>query len=138
MPANMVNHSGTRPFQSLRITIFAVLLAACSGGESIKHETDRGYFIDALDCRALSVYKETVLLPNPTAGGAIEIPLGHDAGEFINCMAYKGRPAPLANVTEYLEVSEHCMAEARGAGNSDEIYAHCIRNSELGVELEDK
>ena len=115
-----------------------MLISAC-GGEPVKPDVDHGYFADALNCTDLSQRSEKVMLANPGVAGSVNIPLGYDAGEFLNCMAHAGRPVAKADLNEYLMVSNACLHEARSARKSaDQAYADCIRRSSLNVEVLDQ
>jgi len=118
--------------------LWLILLSGCAGNElSIANNqgNNRGYFADATQCSQSSMRKEQILLPNPGAAGAIEIPLGYDPDLFIVCMEHAGRPVSRADLTEYLNVSTICLDEARGAENPDEDYANCVKRSDLSVEI---
>lgn len=80
--------------------------------------------------------KETVNVPTASSVSVVEIPTTYDAGKFIVCMEYAGRPVSRAGLTDdYFNVSNACVNEARNMKNPDAGYADCISRSRLNVEV---
>lgn len=115
----------------------SLLLAGCGNTLSVKQENNGGYFADALACSQSSERTETVHLANPGAAGSIDIPLGYDAGKFKVCMIQAGRPVASIDPAKYLGSSISCLDEAYSADKSDEVYAECIRRSDLKVDVQE-
>lgn len=118
-----------------------IMLAACTNNESIKQnfsDANSGYFSDASECSQSSMRKEEIKVPTAGSVSVVEVPIGYDAGRFLVCMEYAGRPVSRVDLTEYLNVSNACLHEARKTENPDDGYADCIKRSRLNVEIINK
>jgi hypothetical protein len=102
------------------------------------------YFADATDCYQSSQRKEkvSVMMSGNTQHSfafpiTVDIPMGYDAGAFKNCMIYSGHSEPKvdADPTAYLELSRRCIDQARGEDNTNDVYASCIRNGDITVDV---
>lgn len=125
---------GKSPLLALCIT----MLSACTNSDSIKQDssdTHRGYFADASNCSQSAIRKEEINVPTAGSVSVVEVPTGYDAGKFIACMEYAGRPVSRVDLTEYINVSNTCLYEAKESKNPDADYADCIRRSRLNVEI---
>jgi uncharacterized protein YceK len=121
--------------------LLAALLSACSQVSQHKAVGDQGYFNDAAQCYQTAERTESTMIP--TAGGRgqieMEIPMGYDASEFMDCMSYAGRPVtPNVNPNVYLQTSSTCINQSRSADNPDAAFADCIERSRLKVEVIDE
>ena len=125
-----------------------LILQSCSQFVSEADKTDKNnrYFADASECYETAHRKEKVnvmLSGNKEHSFAfpitIDIPISYDAGAFKNCMVYAGHTEPKldADPTAYLELSKQCLDQARGENNSNEVYASCIQNGNISVDVID-
>jgi len=115
-----------------------ILLSGCANSELVNknsQETNRGYFSDALACNQSTMQKTKINVPTAGTQTVIEIPVGHDANTYVDCMKHEGWPVPRADSTEYLKVSTACLQQTRGTENMDENYEACIKRSRLDVEV---
>ena len=123
-----------------------LMLQACSQfvDEADKADKNNRYFADASECYETAHKKEKVnvmLSGNKEHSFAfpitVDIPISYDAGVFKNCMIYAGHSEPKvdADPAAYLELSRRCLDQARGADNTNEVYANCIRNGDISVDV---
>lgn len=120
------------------LAFWLVVLPACTHSElSIPDASDanRGYFADALNCRQSALRVEAIKVPTAHSMSVIEVPTTYDAGKFVACMTYAGRPVSRVDLSDYLTISSACLNEARNLANSDDAYADCIQRSRLNVEI---
>ncbi|OQW67947.1 MAG: hypothetical protein BVN35_20130 [Proteobacteria bacterium ST_bin11] len=113
-----------------KLPLLVFFITACANSESIT-DSNRGY-ADASECSESAMHKERIKVPTANSVSVIEIPITYVAGKFILCMKYAERPVSRVDATEYLNVSNACLHEARDAENPDESYAACVR---LNVEV---
>jgi hypothetical protein len=121
-------------FKFAVISLF-ILLASCSDILPRQNSDDAGYFSDSSDCFRSSVRKVPIKVPTALTMTVIEVPIGHDADLFGQCMEYAGHPpAAKVNADEYLNVSRACMKEAAASETPDTAYAKCVRRGKITVE----
>jgi hypothetical protein len=130
------------------ILLSLLMLQACSQFVAEADNTDKNsrYFADASECYETAHKKEKVnvmLSGNKEHSFAfpitIDIPITYDAGVFKNCMMYACHSEPKvdADPTAYLELSRRCLDQARGEENSNDVYANCIKNGDISVDVID-
>jgi hypothetical protein len=128
------------------ILLSLLVLQACSHflTETDKADKSSRYFADASECYRTAQKKEQIsvmMSGNKDHSFAfpitIDIPITYDAGAFKNCMIYAGHKAPKidADPTAYLELSKRCIEEARGEDNTNDVYANCIKNGDISVDV---
>ncbi len=112
------------------------LFSACSfTGDNRNNVEYAGYFSDASNCHQAAVHKDQVKVRTGQAMTVIDIPLGHNAGAFSQCMMHAGHAPPKVSPEQYLQMSAHCLDEARGADNPDAAFGYCIKAGALEIEV---
>lgn len=120
------------------LVFWLVILPACTHSEWLSpdaSDANRGYFADALNCRQSALRTEAIKVPTAHSMSIIEVPTTYDAGKFVVCMEYAGRPVSRVDLSDYLTISSVCLNEARNMANPDDAYADCIQRSRLNVEI---
>ncbi len=123
-----------------------LLLVACAGTEPQRNTKtdDASYFADASQCFESTMHKQQIQLnmggnsyPSPSiiTPITIDLPLVPDAEAYSYCMANLGYVPPKADPQAYLQESQTCLDQARGAANHNQAYADCIRKGGIAVDL---
>lgn len=123
-----------------------LLLQACAShpAQRSEDESDRVFFADASQCYESTAHKQQIQLnvggnntqtaPSVVTPINIELPSAPDADAYNNCMVGLGHRVPKVSAAAYLQASQSCLEQSRGADNPNEAYAACIRHGSLQVE----
>ncbi len=134
--------------KSLVVLPCLLLLVACAGQAPQRNakNNDAGYFADASQCFDSTMHKQQIQLnvggnsyPSPSIVTPINIDLPSvpDADAYSHCMTDLGYVPPKVDARAYLQTSQTCLDQTRGAANYNEAYADCIRKGGIAVDLFD-